>query len=101
MLREDHLFALSTMAAAAVATATVTQLTDRGWQLAFGKHPPDNPAASDVSWGEALLYATATGLLIGVGRMVAKRLATAGLESRLGHRPRGLSRASSHPGRLA
>ena len=100
-MREDQLLALSTLAAAGLATVTITQLTDRGWRLAFGKRPPDNPAAPDVSWGEALLYATATGLLVGVGRMVAKRLATSGLESRLGHRPRGLRRSSGDPRRLA
>ena len=92
MLREDHTLALTTLAAAALATMMVTQLTDRGWRLAFGQAPPDNPAAPSVSWGEALLYSASTGLLIGLARMAAKRVATSGLENRLGHRPRGLRR---------
>ena len=92
MLREDQILALSTLAAAGLATVMVTQLADRGWRLAFGVTPPDNPAATDVSWGEAVLYAGATGLLIGLARVTAKRFATAGLEKRFGHRPRGLDR---------
>lgn len=92
MLREDQLLALTTLAAAGAATMMVTQLTDRGWRMAFGAKPPDNPAAPEVSWGEALLYSAATGLLIGLGRVVAKRIATEGLRNQLGHRPRGLRR---------
>lgn len=92
ILREDQLLALTTMGAAAAATVMVTQLTDRGWRVAFGAKPPDNPAATEVSWGEALAYSAALGVLVGLGRLVAKRLATSGLEHHLGHRPRGLSR---------
>lgn len=92
MLPEDRLLALTTMAAAAAATVMVTQLTDRSWRLAFGEKPPDNPAASEVTWGEAIAYSAAMGLLVGLGRLVAKRLATSGLEHHLGHRPSGLRR---------
>lgn len=91
-MKEEHLYALTTLAAAAVAEIATRQLIHGGWRLAHGVRPPDNPAARDVSWRDALVFSAATGLLIGVSRVVGKRLANSVLETRLGHKPRGTNR---------
>lgn len=46
------------------------------WEKRTGRTPPTNPAAPGVSWGEALAWAALTGAVIGVGRIIARRLAT-------------------------
>ena len=91
-MKEEHIYALTTLAAAAVAEAVTRQIIHGGWRLAHGVRPPDNPAARDVSWRDAIVFSAATGLLVGVSRVVGKRLATSAMEARLGRKPRGANR---------
>lgn len=47
------------------------------WRETQGEEPPENPAESGVSWGDALVWAVASGLAIGVSHVLARRGATA------------------------
>lgn len=91
-MKEEHLYALTTLAAAALAEIVTRQIVHGGWRLAYGVRPPDNPAARDVSWKDALVFSAATGLLVGVARVVGKKAATSAMEARLGRKPRGTHR---------
>lgn len=66
--------ALSTAAAIGAGIAT-RSLLKRVWTDATGEEPPNNPADPSVSWAEALTWAAAAGVAVGVGRVVGRRLA--------------------------
>lgn len=61
------------------------------WKRATDHEPPTNPAAADTTWGEALVWAVASGTAIGVGRLIATRGATAGWQRVVGAPPPGMS----------
>ena len=52
--------------------------------------PPLNPADRRIGWGEALQWAIAAGVGVGVGRLVSQRLAAAGWEAATGSPPPGV-----------
>lgn len=62
------------MAAAVMATGiTATRVLERAWEEAAGSPAPKNPEASGVSWGEALLWGAAAGVLAGVAKTVTRK----------------------------
>jgi hypothetical protein len=61
------------------------------WRRATRHEPPTNPAAGDTGWGEAVVWALASGAAIGVGRLVGTRGATAGWQRVVGAPPPGMS----------
>lgn len=65
------------------------------WKLATGKEPPQNPADPEVSIGEALAWATVSGIAIGVARMLASRKAAIYYRKSTGHLPPNLQEASA------
>lgn len=86
------MFALgSTIVAGIAARKAMTT----SWKVATGKEPPSNPADPDVSIGEALAWATLSGVAIGVLRMLASRKAANYYRKSTGHLPPNLQEASS------
>ena len=72
----------ATMAARKAMTAT--------WKLSTGKQPPSNPEHPDVSMNEALAWAVASGVAVGVARMLASRKAADYYRRSTGHLPSNL-----------
>jgi len=72
------------------AAAVTRKLLDRSWKAAAGKNPPENPADPDVSFGEAVLWASITGAAVALARMVAQRRAANYYTRSTGHLPPGL-----------
>lgn len=60
------------------------------WKVATGKQPPVNPAHPDVSIAEAVAWATASGVAVGVARMFASRRAAEYYRKSTGHLPPNL-----------
>lgn len=60
------------------------------WKALRGGDPPSNPADRETTWPEALGWAVATGVGIGVARLLAARGAAAGWERATGTLPPGL-----------
>jgi hypothetical protein len=87
MLSDQRKWAMVAAASAALAGLASRQLLRRGWKLWRREPPPDNPAAPDVSWQDALMWAGATGLVVGVFRVVARRSAAAGWRKVTGRKP--------------
>jgi len=52
-----------------------------------GQDPPANPASRSTTWGEAIGFAVASGVLVGVARLIAARGAAAGWQKVLGTLP--------------
>src|SRR3954471_16922716 len=74
---------VSALGAAAVAKKGL----DRVWQLATGKQPPENPADPDVEHWEAVSWAVASGIAVGLARMMAQRKAASYYARSTGHLP--------------
>jgi len=72
----------ATMAARKAMTAT--------WKLSTGKKPPSNPEHPDVSMGEAVAWAVASGVAVGLARMLASRKAADYYRRSTGHLPANL-----------
>ena len=87
MLSDQRKWAMVAAASGALAALTTRQLLRRGWSAWRKAPPPDNPAAPDVEWKDALLWAGITGLVVGVGRVIARRGAVAGWRKVTGKMP--------------
>lgn len=57
------------------------------WKAVIKTDPPDNPADPDTSWPEALGWTVATGVGVGVFRLLANRGAAAGWTKAVGELP--------------
>ncbi|RNL80441.1 DUF4235 domain-containing protein [Nocardioides marmorisolisilvae] len=76
---------------AALLAATVAKKgLNATWKAATGKEPPANPADPDVDIAEALLWATVSGTLVAVARMLASRRAADYYARSTGKLPPGL-----------
>ena len=72
------------------AAALTRQAMARLWRARKHDDPPANPASSSTSWPDAMLWAVATGVALGVARLVAMRGAAAGWQRAKGSLPPGL-----------
>jgi hypothetical protein len=73
--------------AAAIAGFGARKALEVGWKAITGKPAPENPEMRHVKWRDAILWAAASGLVIGVARLVGQRLAAQGWTSVLGEDP--------------
>lgn len=63
--------------AAALAGLAARQLIKLAWRETQGEEPPENPAASGVTWPDALGWAVASGVAIGLAHVLGRRATTA------------------------
>lgn len=73
--------------AAMLGGVAVRQGLQQAWKLVKHEDPPLDPSASDVPWRDAIIWTVATGALVGLGRLVARRSAAAGWERLTGGTP--------------
>jgi hypothetical protein len=84
-----------TALAAGSASAVLTRKLLRGaWSRARGGTPPTNPVARSTDWPEALIWAVASGVALGVTRVVAQGGAAAAWRAKTGRNPPGLEDVS-------
>lgn len=83
------------LGATVVAGVVARKALTTSWKVATGKEPPQNPADPDVSMGEAVAWAVASGVAIGVARMLASRKAANYYRKSTGHLPPNLQEASA------
>ena len=74
-LDDEKLWEAVATGSAILAAVAVRNLLTRGWKRWKRADPPENPADPAVDWGEAIAWTMATGVAVGLGRLVAKRLA--------------------------
>ena len=75
------------LAATTGATILARKAMNATWKVSTGKAPPKNPAHPDVSIGEAVAWATLSGVAVGLARMVASRKAANYYRRSTGHLP--------------
>lgn len=91
---EKTMWKLAAGGAAVVAGIAVRNVLMAVWRSVMKNDPPNNPADPATSWGEAVAWTAATGLAVGVARMVASRGAAAGWQRYTGTLPPGLQDVS-------
>jgi hypothetical protein len=83
----SKVYSVFSLVAAVGAAAIAKKALNTSWRAATGKNPPANPADPDVSLSEAVMWATLSGTLIGVARMLATRRAAHYYARSTGHLP--------------
>lgn len=59
--------------AGVVATKVARSVLDKGWEKARGGEPPRNPAVPGVGWTEAISWAVASGVAVGMAKLLATK----------------------------
>ena len=94
-LDEDTRWEIVGAGSALLAGFAVRSLIKNTWRLVSEEEPPDNPASPDVSWGKAIIMTALTGMLVGVGRLAARRLATSVWKQEHGSEPEAVKTRQS------
>lgn len=92
---EDRMWKGIATGAAVGGVAVTKPLVERGWRRIVGSEPPGNPAADDVAWRDAILWALVTGAVVGMIRLLAQRAAAGAWQKVRGSYPEALG--STHP----
>jgi hypothetical protein len=87
---EKTMWKLAATGAAVVAGVAVRSALMSLWRAVMKNEPPNNPADPATGWGEAIAWTAATGLAVGVARMLGTRGAAAGWQKYMGTLPPGL-----------
>jgi len=86
VLSERQQWALVAGVAGTLGAFAVRSGLEMAWKAAVGNDPPRNPAARDVPWRHAIAWTVATGVLIGLGRLLAERAAAGAWDRYQGRR---------------
>lgn len=87
---EDRKWQVVAVGSAALAGIGARSLMNGGWKVVRGSDPPENPAARSVDWSEAIAWTVATGVVVGLMRLLAERGAATGWKKMKGRYPKGL-----------
>lgn len=88
----SKVWSIFSLAAALLGATVARKSLTAAWQKATGKNPPANPADPDVEIWEAVLWATASGTVVQIARMLATRRAANYYARSTGHLPPGLGK---------
>jgi hypothetical protein len=75
-MRNRVLWKLLSYTAAAGTGLLIRRSMNAGWDRTLGA-PPRNPAVTRSGWGNAIAWAAAAGMAVGIGRMLARQGAAA------------------------
>lgn len=87
MLSERQKWTLVAGVAGTLGAFAVRSGLETAWKVTVGADPPKNPASREVPWRHAILWTVATGVLIGLGRMLAERAAAGAWDRYQGKQP--------------
>jgi len=90
MASGSKIYSVAGLAATVGAAMVARKLMSATWKLSTGKKPPSNPEHPDVSMGEAVAWATASGVAVGLARMLASRKTADYYRRSTGHLPPNL-----------
>jgi hypothetical protein len=90
MASGSKVWSVYALGATLVAGVAARKALTTSWRIATGKNPPQNPAHPDTGLGEAVAWATVSGVAVGLARMLASRKAATYYRKSTGHLPRNL-----------
>ena len=88
----SKIWTVFSLVSALLAAAAARKALEGSWRVATGKQPPENPADPDVDIAEAVAWAIASGVSIGLARMFAQRKAASYYAKSTGKLPPDLRR---------
>jgi pantothenate kinase type III len=88
-------YKLLAMGAALFGAALARKILTIGWKAATGKEPPANPEHPDVTWVEATSWAVASGVVVGLVKLVAQRQVAATWQRASGELPPGMEETAA------
>jgi hypothetical protein len=80
---------------ALLGAAVARKILTIGWKAATGKEPPANPEHPDVTWAEAASWAVASGVVVGLVKLVAQRQVAATWHRASGELPPGMEETAA------
>lgn len=83
----SKVWSVFSLIAALLAANAAKKVLNTLWRAATGKEPPANPGDPDVAIAEALAWATLSGTMVAVARMLATRRAAGYFAKSTGHLP--------------
>lgn len=89
--KSSKTWAIFSLLSAVIAAAVARKGLNTSWKVATGKEPPANPASPEVDLWEAVAWATASGTVVGIARMLAGRRAANYYAKSTGHLPAGVA----------
>ncbi len=78
------------LGAGLAATKVARAALDKGWAKTKGGEPPRNPAVPGTSWNEAITWAVASGIAVGIARLLATKGTATAWHKATGHLPPGV-----------
>jgi hypothetical protein len=88
---EKTLYKLLGILSGVLAAKAARTVVEKLWQSTHdGDEPPRNPAVPGTSWNDAILWAVASGIAAGLGRLLATKGAASVWAKGTGHLPPGL-----------
>jgi hypothetical protein len=73
--KDSKVWTVFSLGSALLGATVAKKALNTSWKAATGKQPPANPADPDVDVWEAVAWATASGTLVAIARMLASRRA--------------------------
>lgn len=73
--KDSRVWTVFSLGSALLGATVAKKALNTSWKAATGKQPPANPADPDVDVWEAVAWATASGTLVAIARMLASRRA--------------------------
>lgn len=86
---------VAAMGSSLLAARMTAKAVTGGWKKIKRTDPPANPASPSTGWGEAIGWATASGVAIGLARLAARRGAAGAWRKATGHLPPGMEEAAA------
>ena len=78
-----------------VSTKVTRKALDAGWRKVRGSEPPRNPAVPGAAWSEAVTWAVASGIAMGLSKMLAAKGAATAWQKTTGSLPPGVTEAGA------
>lgn len=78
------------LATGLVAAKTARSVMEAGYRRTRGGEPPRNPASRETDWAEAVTWAVASGIALGLAKLLAARGTASVWEKATGSLPPGL-----------
>jgi len=79
-INEEKQISLLTTAASMGTAMLMRNLIDSGWKKMNSGNPPKNPADRETSWKEAIMWTIGTAIVLGLAKMVSRKLAVEGYD---------------------
>ena len=77
-IKDSAIFSIVATGAAVLAGSLIQNALEEGWKSVKEEEPPKDPASEDVSWSDAIAWTVATGVAVGLTKLLVKKVSAKG-----------------------